>query len=290
MKRLPIFPAIALAAVASVLTSCGGGILSLSDNEVAFDSNGLVTKDVTYTYYYGSDIETDTFSSTGNYEYVDKVWDVPSSSWRQGWGSKGTYSYDTSTRLMTFNYTQLWSGGVGGSYVTLTSSSGYTKTETFPMILGSSNAYWQVLTGKDGNYTLTDNATSWNGSTYRDIMTANIASDLSMVTYTDEWENFNSGGTATSGGKSNDVMTADQIFPSSVTSLNNAKGKVITFTSLTDVSTPYTWIPGTTNFTQGAPITNHNAQSKTSSFASDGSYVAEIPGNGFNLARHLASK
>ncbi len=283
MRKRSVLLVIATASVALLLASCSAPVISVSDAELSYDSNGHMTSDVTYTYYDGSGIETDTFSAAGTYEYVWKTWDAPSSSWRQSDGAQATYSYDTSTRLMTFNYTQFWNGGVGGSYVTPTSTWSSTKTETYPMILGSSNCYWQVLTGKDGNYESTDNSTAWNGLKYTNTMSATIASDLSTVTTASEWEAYSTSGVATNGSKSSDVMTKDQIFPSTVKTLDDAKGKVITFTWLTDVSTPYTWNSGT-NFSQGVPTTNHNAGSQTLSSASDGSWVAWVS---YSQARHL---
>ena len=287
MKKLWVFLPIAMAAVALLLASCSGPILSLSDSEIAFSSNGFVKTTVTYTYHSGSTDELLTFSTDGTYEDVGMNWDGPSSSWKQVWGDKGTYSYVPDTRMLTVNFTQTWSGGVTGSYVPLNSSStGFFETDAYLAVFGSDNFYQTVLTGSNGAYTSTEKVTYWGGASSNSVVTLTIASDFSTMTSTSESEHYNAGGTATSGSKSAWVYTADRIFPSSVTTLDNAKGKVVTFSWLKAVNTPYTWVSGTA-FTAGTATTSNSAGSTTLTFASDASYLAMIP---FSQTRHLASK
>jgi hypothetical protein len=280
MKK-PSFLLTAVAAVALLLSSCQGTIISFSDTEVTFDGSGHVQTNVTYTW----STDTETFSTDGTYEDVQRGWDATSSSWKQASGDKGAYSYMPSTHMMTINYTQKWSGGIGGSYVDLTAASGAaSKTTTYPIIIGSANEY-QVYAGSGGNYTSISQTTNWDGSSIKETYTFIVASDLSTVTEARENDAYNTGGTLTGGFKSNDVLTTDNIFPSSVTSLDAAKGKVITIDYLKDVNTPYTWSSGT--FTAGTVTTYNNGGTMSVSFASDGSYFIWA---GDQLARHLASE
>ncbi len=280
MKKLSLL-LIATAAFAVLLTACQNQIWSRSDTEVAFDSSGHMTQDVMYTW----SNSTETFSADGTYEYIIKSWDAASSSWKQSSGSKGTYLYDTNSRMMTITYSQQWQGGTTGSYATLTTSSSAPKTSVYPEAFGSTNEY-EILIGSSGNYVETGNTTYWNGTSSTYNWSCAVPSDLSMVTWTYESENYDAGGTATRGSKNSDAYTVSTIFPTSVTSIDKAKGKTVTFNTNKDVNTVYTWTSGT-NFTAGTPTTNNTSGGNTLSVASDGSYIAYID---VTVARHLASK
>ncbi len=279
MKKL-IFLLIAMAAGALLLTACSP-IWSYSDTEVAFDSNGHMTKDVTYTFY-GS--YTETYAADGTYEDISKSWDATSSTWEQSGGDKGTYSYNTGTRMMTITYTQIWNGGIGGSYVMLSSPSTSTRTYSYTEVFGSSNEY-EALPGSGGNYVESQNTTYWDGTSNTYTWTIVIAPDFSTVTYTSESVSYDATGTATNGSKSNSVYTVSAIVPNSVTSLDSAKGKTLTYNYLQYVNTPYTWTSGTT-FTAGtSTLYNNSGSSRTFSVASDGSYLLMTD---VMAARHLA--
>ena len=283
MKKLAIVLPIVIAAGALLLTACESPIWSRSDTEVAFDSSGHVTKDVTYTYD-GKD--TETYSAGGTYEDVQKAWDATSSTWKQSAGDKGTYSYDTRIRMLTINYTQKWNGGINGSYVTLTSGSTDTKTDSWNQVLGSTNEYPAYL-GSGGAYVQTENVTYWDGTSETGTWTITVPADLSIYAYTTEYVVYDATGTATSGSsKTNYVYTVSAIFPGSVISLDNAKGQTVTLDYLKYVSTPYTWSSGST-FTAGTPTTYNSSGSNTVSVASDGPYLT-FPS--ITVARHMTSK
>ncbi len=280
MKKL-IFLLIVTAAGALLLTACSP-IWSYSDTEVAFDGNGHMTKDVTYIVR-GS--YTETFSADGTYEDIRTSWNAIDSAWEQSGGDKGTYSYNTGTRMMTITYTQIWNGGIGGSYVTLTSLSTSRKTYSYTEVFSSSNKY-EALPGSGGNYIESQNRTYWNGTSNTYTWTIVIPSDFSTVTYTSESVSYDASGAPNGGSKSSDVYTVSAIFPSGVTSLDSAKGKTLTYNYLSYVDTPSTWTSGT-DFTAGASTTYNNSESDTFSIASDGSYIV-YPN--MNVPKHLGIK
>jgi len=283
MKKLAYSLLIAVAAGALLLSACESSIWSRSDTEIAFNSSGYVTQDVTYTY---DGRDTETYSADGTYEVVRKAWDATSSTWKQSAGDKGTYSYDTDILMLTINYTQKWSGGIGGSYITLTSGSTDTRTDSWNQVLGSTNEYPAYL-GSGGTYAQTRNVTYWDGTSDTAAWTITVSSDLSTYAYTTDYVVYDATGTATSGSsKSNYIYTTSAIFPSSVTSLDNAKGQTVTLNYLKYVSIPYTWSSGTT-FTAGTPTTNNSSGSLTVSVAGDGSYLT-FPS--ITVARQMASK
>ena len=287
MKKLTVGILLCFAALAFLLVSCEGPIMSLTDDPIAFDASGHVKTDVTYTTTGGTSVYTETFSTDGTYEYVQKSWDAASSSWMQSGGIRGTYSYDTGTRTMTNNFTAGWTGGTGGSYVNFTAATvGVPKTQTMQIILGSSNWY-QVIVGGDGSYNTSGRITYWDDSYETQSMSITIANDLLSSTMVQEGELYLAGGTAVDGYKDEVVNTFSQIFPSGITSLDKAKGKYITLISLKAVTTPYTWVSGTT-FTAGTAVTDNSPMTSTISFASDGSYIAMI--SSYNLSRNLISK
>jgi hypothetical protein len=274
MKRSAILFLVAAAAGALLLTSCLP-FFSVSQTEISFDGSGHVTETVIYTDYAGSSVYVTTYSTDGTYERIQKQYNV--SSWAQYAGAKGTYSYDTGTKILTVNYTNFWSPGFGNSYVALTSSSvGIPKTITQPALFGSNNLF-MLLTGSDGSYALAANNTYWDASSAKMNVNVVIASDLSTATATNESESFNPSNTAVSGSKYMDVYTIDAIYPSGIKALSDAKGKTITYTYLKDVYTPYTWIAGTTNYTTGTTTTYNGAGSESFFVASDLSYIGMIP-------------
>jgi hypothetical protein len=273
VKALKIFLVLCLIGTAFVFTSCDTSIFSTSDVEIKFDSAGHVKEAITYTSYSSSTQVTDTYSKDGSYEWVEKSWDGATSAWTQSDGVRGTYVYTPATRTMTYSITSGWNGT---SYITFDDTTiGAPKSQVMTMMLGKHNLY-QVAIGTVGSYTVTQNSVYWGAGGQNMTVAITVPADLTSYTMMQTMTILDTSGTVVSGSQAQSVYTIDHIFPSDVTSLNKAKGKTITVTSNTTVSTPYTWTSGTT-FTAGTAVTNHVSDDMTMSVSSNGTFLAMVP-------------
>ena len=256
-------------------------VLSVNETAVVFDGSGHVTQAITYTWNNGTQHQTESLGTDGSYEFINKTYDATSSLWKQTGGYKGTYSYTASTHMMSLTTNQVWPVN-GSGYVGSTSVSTLPQTETWPALLTSGNDY-AIYTGSAGTYTYTDTSTGHDGSGWKSTDQIVVAGDLSSVTETYTYLQTNSSGTTIYGYKSGRTVTVDQIFPSGVKSINDAKGKAVTASCLQSSSTPYTWVSGS-SFTAGTPTTSNSSSSMTYIVASDGSWIAQAA---YTAARNL---
>ncbi len=141
-----------------LLTSCpsppsimGGRVLMMGDHFM-FDQ----FYDYGYQAWY--------LNSDGTYERIGKDWDAAADEYVQQWGTKGTYTYDKQTCLLTISPAEGWGWGGDEEYAVIADLyeeqapeiDSWTMTRSFSYYFTDNGMYEAYMAQPDGSWTYTE--------------------------------------------------------------------------------------------------------------------------------------